>query len=133
MVVFYALAATLLACLKPDDWAVRHLGLPAVAFDIGDAARGLRFAVAIAIGFSVANVFCWLMNRHFVFRPGRHVWYREFAMFFGTAAFAMALATGASSLLIRMNGMMTSAAAAVEVVVSFAINYLVRRFCIFKG
>ena len=31
MVVFYVLAATVLKCLGPDDWAVRFLGLPAVS------------------------------------------------------------------------------------------------------
>ena len=65
--VFYVLAATCLGCLSPDDVAVRLLGMP--ASDVGDAVRAFRFAVATGAGFVVANIFCWLMNRAFVFRP----------------------------------------------------------------
>ena len=129
--VFYLLAATCLMCLAPDDVAVRFLGLPAA--DVGDATRALRFAVATGIGFVVANVFCWLMNRAFVFRPGRFRWPVEFAMFFGVATLATVVALGLSSALIRWCGLMTTIAVAVEVVVSFLVNFFVRKFFIFKG
>lgn len=130
MVVFYALAATALKCLKSDDWAVTWLSLPSV--DITDTMRGLIFTVDIAIGFVVANIFCWLMNRAFVFRPGKFLWYLEFAMFFGVAALAWAIATGLSALLIHFCGMMTTLAAILEVVVSFLLNYVSRKFFIFR-
>ena len=117
MLVFYLLAATCCRCLGPDDWAVRLLGLPSV--DVPHAVRGFRFAVDTVLGFSVANVFCWLMNRLFVFRPGKFAWYREFALFFGAAAGAM--------------GLQTSAAVVIEVVVSFVVNFVARKFFIFKG
>ena len=84
MLVFYLLASTCCRCLGSDDMAVKWLGLPAV--DVSDWVRSLRFAVDTVIGFSVANVFCWLMNRVFVFRPGKFAWYKEFALFFSAAA-----------------------------------------------
>ena len=130
MVVFYVLAATVLKCLKSDDWAVRWLSLPSVS--ISDAMRGLIFTVDIAIGFVTANIFCWLLNRAIVFRPGKFLWYVEFAMFFGVAALAWAIATGLSALLIHFCGMMTTHAAILEVLVSFLLNYFSRRFFIFK-
>ena len=129
--VFYLLAATCLACLGPDDVAVRIFGLPSA--DVGDAVRASRFAVATGVGFVVANVFCWLMNRAFVFRPGKFRWYMEFAMFFGAATFATIVALGLSSALIRWCGLMTTAAVAIEVAVSFFVNFFVRKFFIFKG
>ena len=129
--VFYLLASTCLMCLAADDLAVRLLGLPAV--DVGDATRALRFAVATGAGFVAANVFCWLMNRAFVFRPGRFRWPVEFAMFFGAATFATVLALGLSSALIRWCGFMTTMAVAIEIVVSFLVNFYVREFFIFKG
>ena len=128
---FYALAATYLKCLGSDDWAVKSLGLPAV--EVTDAVRALRFAVATALGFVVSNMFCWIMNRWFVFRAGRHSWYVELALFFAVSATAMALATVLSGVLIKRLGLMTSIAVVVEVVVSFLFNYFLRKFVIFKG
>ncbi len=111
--IFYVLAATCLKCLTADDWAVKLLGLPSVAFT-GDeawyASRGMLASAATAIGFVVANVFCWLMNRWFVFKPGKFRWYVELGF-----------------------GLMTTLAVVVEVVVSFLVNFFIRKFVIFKG
>ena len=131
MIGFYLLAATCLKCLGADDWAVRFLGLPSV--EVSDGLRAFRAAVATAGGFTVANIFCWIMNRLFVFKPGKFRWYVEFLMFFGVAALATVVALGVQSLLIRYFGMMTTAAVIVEVVVSFLMNFFVRKFVIFKG
>ena len=131
MAVFYLLAATCLPCLKTDDLAVRLLGLPST--EVSDGVRAVRFVVATGIGFVFANVFCWLMNRWFVFRAGRHVWYVELLLFFSVSGLAMVLATFLSSVMIHRLGLMTTLAALVEVVVSFLFNYFLRRFVIFKG
>lgn len=131
MAVFYAVAAFCLPCLASGDWAVLSLGLPPA--EVSDAVRAFRFAVATAAGFAVANIFCWLMNRWFVFRPGRLVWYVEFGCFAAVSAVAMALATSVSGWLIVRFGMMTSLAALVEVAVSFVVNFAIRKFFIFKG
>ena len=131
MIGFYLLAATCLKCLGSDDWAVRFLGLPSV--EVSDGVRAFRAAVATAGGFTVANIFCWMMNRLFVFKPGKFRWYVEFLMFFGVAALATVVALGVQSLLIKYFGMMTTAAVIVEVVVSFLMNFFVRKFVIFKG
>ena len=131
MLVFYLLASTCCRCLGPDDWAVKWFGLPSV--DVPHVVRGFRFAVDTALGFSVANVFCWLMNRLFVFRPGKSAWYKEFALFFGAAAGAMAIATGLSWILINWAGLQTTAAVIIEVFVSFVVNFVARKFFIFKG
>ena len=129
--IFYVLAATVLKCLGPDDWAVRFAGLPAV--ELADGVRAVRAAVATAGGFVVANVFCWLMNRRFVFRPGRYRWFVELGMFFGTATLATVIALAVQSVLTRYAGLMTTAAVLIEVLVSFLVNFFVRKFVIFKG
>lgn len=131
VVAFYLLAATWLQCLATDDLAVRFLHLPAV--EVSDGVRALRAAVATAIGFTLANVFCWLMNRAFVFRAGKYKWYTEFFMFFGAAAAATLIALGLQSVFIKYFGMMTTLAVVIEVVASFCINFVVRKFYIFKG
>lgn len=131
MAAFYALASTCLPCLGADDWAVRGLGLSSV--EVTDGVRAVRFSLATGIGFLVANVFCWLMNRTLVFRPGKFPWPVEFVLFLGAATVATLVALGLSSALIACCGMMTSVAVLLEVSVSFLVNFLVRKFFIFNG
>lgn len=131
VVVFYCLAVSLLPCLGTGDWFVRHLGLPSA--EVADGVRATRFAVATALGFLVSNLLCWFLNRTFVFRRGRFVWYQEMALFLGVSGLAMALATGLCSLLIHLCALMTTLAILIEVVVSFLLNYFLRKFVIFKG
>ena len=131
VLAFYALASTVFECLKADDIAVRLLGLP--GSDVSDAVRAVNFAVATALAFTISNIFCWLMNRAFVFKPGRYKWYIELAMFFAVAASAMGLATLTSGYCIYKWGMMTTLAAFIEIAVSFVMNYFLRKFVIFKG
>lgn len=129
--VFYALAATWLPCLGTDDFAVRFLGLPAA--DLPDAVRAMRAGIAVCTGFFVANLFCWLMNRRFVFKPGRHVWYIECGLFFAVSLAAFAVGLGLQTALIRWAGMMTTLAFLAEVLSSLAINFVVRKFFVFNG
>lgn len=129
--VFYALAATCLKCLALDDWAVRFAGLPAV--EVGDGVRAWRYAFATAAGFSVANLFCWYVNRRWVFRPGRHRALVELGLFFGVSVLAMGIATAGSWVAIRFLGMMTTLAMAMQVLAALAINFVVRKFFVFKG
>ncbi len=129
--VFYAFAATCLECLKPDDWAVKLLCLPAA--DVSDSVRAVRFGIATAIGFIVANVFCWLMNRAFVFKVGKFSWWKEFCLFFGVSAMATVVAIALSSACIHWCGLMTTLAVFIEIAVSFLFNYFLRKFFIFKG
>ncbi len=134
--MFYILAATCLKCLTAEDWAVRFLGLPSANFT-GDepwyASRGMIAAAATAIGFVAANIFCWLMNRWFVFKPGKFRWYVELGMFFGASTLATLVALGIMKVLIDQFGLMTTLAVAVEIVVSFFVNFFLRKFVIFKG
>ena len=129
--VFYALACSCLGCLAADDVAVEKLGFPVA--DVPDGTRAWRFALATALGFIVANVFCWLMNRKFVFTPGRFGKLAEFALFFSAAAFATFLAITLSSALIGYLGLMTTLAVFIEVGVSFVVNFFIRKFFIFRG
>lgn len=128
--VFYAFAVTGLKCLARDDAAVVYLGFPFV--EVSDGVRAFRFAIATAIGFIIANIFCWLMNRWFVFKPGRYIWYIELGMFFGTSTIATIIALGVSSALINHFGLMTTLAVFIEVICSFLVNFFVRKFVIFK-
>lgn len=129
--VFYILAATVLACLGPDDIAVRFCRLPSV--ELSDGVRAWRSAVAQGAGFVIANFCCWLMNRRFVFTPGRHRWYVELGMFYAASTTAFFIGVLLQSFVIGTLGWQTSLGVAVEIATSLAINFVVRKFFIFKG
>ena len=73
------------------------------------------------------------MNRWCVFTPGKFRWYVEFALFFAASTLATVVALGLSAALIRLAGLMTTIALAIEIVVSFFVNFFMRKFFIFKG
>lgn len=129
--VFYLLATTCLLCLSPDDWAVEHLAFRSA--EVSDSVRAFRFMSATAVGFTVANVICWILNRLFVFKPGKFRWYVEISLFFAVSLLATLIALGASAVLIRLCGLMTTIALFVEIAVSFLLNYFIRKFIIFRG
>ena len=129
--VFYALAATTLKCLGPDDWAVRVLGFPAAS--VTDSERAFLAAIATGGGFVAANLFCWVMNRLFVFKPGRHAWWLELAFFFAVSLIALGVGLAVQTVLIHLAGWTTSAAVFLEILSSLAINFVVRKFFVFKG
>lgn len=129
--VFYILAATVLACLGPDDMAVRFLGFPSV--EISDGVRAWRSAWAQGVGFTISNFCCWLMNRRFVFTPGHHKWYVELGMFYAASTTAFFAGIFLQSLVIGAFGWQTSVGVAIEVLTSLSINFVVRKFFIFRS
>lgn len=129
-IVFFILAVTLLKCLTADDWMVKLFGLPSVT--ISDTLRSWRALQANLIGFVVSNIICWLLNRAFVFRPGKFKWYIEFGLFFGTSSIATLLALGIQCVLIRYFSAMTTLAVLLQMVTAFMINFVVRKYVIFN-
>jgi len=131
LVVAEACAAWLIPCLGADDILVRKFDFPAAGIE--ESVRAIRAVGCNLIGFVIANVVCWLLNRAFVFRPGRHHWAVELALFFGGSALAIAIGNGIIYLLIRIYGAQTTWAFVINVVASVMINYVVRKFFVFKS
>ena len=134
IVVAELCAAWAWPCLTETDLFVRHFGL--LGFepsDVPEAVRAVRAVYCNLVGFAVANFVCWLLNRKFVFTPGRHHWFVEFLLFFAGSA----LAIGCGSLviygLIRFFGFETTWSFVVNVVVSVLVNFVVRKFFVFKS
>lgn len=131
IVVAEVFAAYVWPCLGPDDVFVKYLGFASAA--VSDAERALLAVYCNLVGFFVANVICWLLNRRFVFTPGRHRWYVEYAIFLAGSGFAIACGSVAIWLLVRYRGMQTTWSFGINVLVSVAVNFVVRKFFVFKG
>ena len=131
LAVAEALAAWVIPCLGADDILVTKLGFPTAG--VPESVRAARAVGCYLVGFVVANAVCWLLNRMFVFRAGRHHWALELALFFGGSALAVGIGSGVIYLLILMYGAQTSWSFVVNVVISVLVNYVVRKFYVFKG
>ena len=123
-------AAHVWPCLGADDPFVR-LGVFARA-DVSDAARALLAVYCNLVGFFVANLVCWLLNRKYVFTPGRHGWLVEYALFLAGSGFAILCGSASIWALVRFQGMQATYSFVVNVMVSVAVNFVVRKFFVFK-
>lgn len=130
LAVAVVLDAYVWPCLNASDFAVRYLGLPSAAID---AATRARYAVyGNLAGFFIANVVCWLLNRKFVFVPGRHGWMVEYLLFLAGSGLAIVVGNAVIYLVIALAGVETTCALAINVAVSVAVNFIVRKFIVFK-
>ena len=131
LVVAEACAAWVWPCLGSDDVFVRCLGFDSVS--ISDSSRAALAVYCNLAGFFVANVVCWLLNRRYVFTPGRHRWFVEYALFLAGSGFAILVGSGAIWYLVKFHGMQTTYSFVINVLVSVAVNFVVRKFFVFKG
>ena len=131
IVVFYALSWTLLPCLTQDDIMVRLLGL--TVEPVTEAVRKWNAFFCSGIGFVISNVICYILNRLFVFRPGRHRMAKEFILFFGVSGLSWAIGATIQTKLIAVWEIQTTLAFAVNILVALLINYAMRKYVIFKG
>jgi putative flippase GtrA len=121
----------LLPCLTQDDITVRLLGLTAPA--ISESARAWNAGGSNLIAFVASNTFCYVLNRLFVFKPGRHHVLLEFLLFFGVSGVSLVIGTTIQTFLITHQGIQTTLAFGANIVCSLLINYAMRKFVIFKG
>ena len=134
VVTFFLLAVFAFHCLAPDDRVAvlrsRHAGITVP--EVSDAVRSVNALVCNTIAFLVANFVCYVINRLFVFVPGRHSVAVEALLFLAVSAISFAIGTAAQTLLIALGGISTSIAFSANLVSALAINFVARKFLIFK-
>jgi len=118
-------------CLTQNDITVRLLGLTAPT--VSESVRVWHAIYCNAIAFTLSNTVCYLLNRLFVFKPGRHHWALEFLYFFGGSGISLVIGTGVQTFLMSHHGMQTTYAFASNLVSSLLINFAMRKYVIFKG
>ena len=136
LVVFYVLASLVIHALTADDAFVIGLakvGLTVHTPDITDAVRSNRTAINNLIAFLFSNFVAYLLNIVWVFRRGRHGFWKELGLFYLGSAGSFLIGTGVAWLLVRFAGMQTTYAILINIVISVIINYLFRKFLVFKG
>ena len=119
-------------CVTEGDPVVKLLGLSVTPMADG-AARARLANEAAVCAFLIANTFCYVLNRMFVFVPGKMSAWREYLSFTAVGALALAVGMAASYALIRFAGAETSVGLLANLVASMAFNYVLRKFFIFRG
>lgn len=131
ILTFFLAGFFLFPCVGADDILVRlfHLAAPAVE----ETLRARHAVYSNITAFLVSNTVCYIINRLFVFKPGRHTPAVEFLLFFAVSAVSVGLGTFLMDILIDRFAIQTTYAFGANMVCSLAINYALRKFFVFKG
>lgn len=134
ILVFFITGWLLFPCLTESDPVVKLL-VRFFDFTIPEpsASRAFNAFVCSTIGFLLANVVCYFLNRIFVFKAGRHHPAVEFLLFLAVSGISLGIGTAIQTWLISGYSIETSVAFGANLVSSLAINYAARRFFIFNG
>ena len=131
IVVFMTSAWKVFPALEAKDALVRllHLSVPVLS----DAVRARHAVFDNVIAFFVSNTCVYLMNIFWVFEPGRHHPVLEVALFFSVSAVSLFVGSLLMGVLIREFHLSTTIAFGANIVASMSINYVMRKFVVFKG
>jgi putative flippase GtrA len=100
---------------------------------LSNEVRALNATYNNCIAFFFGNIFAYVTNSMWVFTTGRHHRVLEFIYFsaVSSAGFAASLLSG--PLLIKMYGISTFSSFLLQIVASVLVNFVCRKFFVFKG
>jgi putative flippase GtrA len=128
--VFYLCAIVVLPSLGPADPVSKLLGLhPA---PILESVRSTRFVWDKIIAFLFSNYTAYVVNVLWVFTPGRHKKLVEFLLFTSVSVVSFSTGTALGWLLIKLTGWPTTYAYLANAFASVTINYVCRKYFVFK-
>ena len=130
IVVFYAMASWVFPAIGANDPVASFLGLPVA--DIADAVRARNSIIDNFITFILSNFTCYLINIFWVFESGRHNRFVEIGMFYAVSGMSMVVGSAVMGYLIKEHGLTTTVAFSANIVASLMINYVLRKFVIFR-
>lgn len=131
ILTFFLIGFFLFPCVNKEDILVRLFRLKAPEVD--EALRARHAVYSNICAFFVSNTVCYVINRLFVFQPGRHSLAVEFLLFLVVSAVSMTIGSTVMGELIKRLKMQTTYAFGANLISSLAINYVMRKFFVFQG
>lgn len=128
--IFFTLAWKIFPALTGDDPMAVLLKIS--PSPITDGLRARNAAIDNFIAFMISNFVVYIININWVFEGGRHSKWKEIGIFYLVAGASVAIGIGLQSLLIDYFGITTTIAFGAMILVCLLINYVVRKFFIFK-
>ncbi len=104
-----------------------------VSSGVSDQVRGLNSIYNNIIAFFFGNIFAYVTNSLWVFTPGRHHRVLEFFYFSAVSSVGFAIGLLAGPALIQKYGISTLAAQLLLIISSTMVNFICRKFFVFKG
>ncbi len=126
----FILAWRVFPALMAGEFLARLFHIDVAAMN--DSIRARNYVLCKIFAFLVSNTTAYLVDRAWVFHPGRHSRRREFALFFLVSFLSLVLGTGLAWALIHSFGMSTAAAYAANAVASLSVNFAGRKFFVFQ-
>ncbi|MFH0953346.1 MAG: GtrA family protein [Verrucomicrobiota bacterium] len=129
--VFYALSWKLIPALNDQDPLVRllHLRITHVEEDL----RSRRFVVNSACAFMFSNLTAYIINILWVFEAGRYAWWVELGLFYAVSGVSIFIGTFLGWALIRTLHLSTTYSYVTKGISALLINFVCRKYVIFKG
>ena len=131
VLLFYFLSWLIFPALTADDKLVTLLNLDIKPVE--EMVRGQHFILNRAITFMFSNLTAYIANVLWVFEPGRHSRGKEITLFYIVSGASFLVGTGLGWVLINFWGLSTTSAYIANIFSSVMINYVFRKFFIFKG
>lgn len=99
---------------------------------ISDETRTKNFIFNSCLAFIPTNVVVYFLNVYFVFKPGKLGFWTELAFFTGVNVLSFVASLFSGPLLIYHLGIKTNYALIINTVVAFMVNFLARKYFIFR-
>ncbi len=131
IIMFHLAAWKLFPALEKTDFAVKFLKLTVTKLDAALRSRNAMIDNVIAFAFSCAVAY--FIDIYWVFEPGRYCFFVELGLFYLVSGISIAIGTALMGFLIRRYGIQTTYAFMANIITSVMINYVSRKFFIFKG
>lgn len=131
VVVFYLLAWKVFPALGQSDPLVQLLGLRVEV--ISETLRSMNYLIDKAVTFLFSNFTAYIINILWVFKSGRHSRWVELGLFYLVSIISFTLGTFIGWVLIRWFGFSTTVAYLANMIASLMINFVCRKYIIFKG
>lgn len=100
---------------------------------ITDDLRAHNLLINNTIAFAIANVVAYVTNILFVFETGRHHPVMEFIYFTAGSTVSFVISQFAGPWLVHQYGLPTAVAIITNITASVLLNFVIRKFFVFKG
>ena len=129
--IFFLAAWKVFPAFQENDYVVAMLGLSVAEVNV--ATRSLNAMLSNGVAWIFGNLVSYLLNVFWVFESGRHNRIIEIGLFYLVSGVSVGIGTGLMGFLIRYYNMQTTYAATAYLVSAILINFVMRKFVIFKG
>ena len=130
-IIFSILAWKVFPCLKEDERIVQwfDLEVPAISDDI----RFTNFVLGKTVAFLFSNLVAYIINIYWVFESGRHTRKKEVFLFYAVSITSFVIGTTTGGILIKIYGEGALIAYVANTIAAVMINFVCRKFIVFKG